>query len=163
MDKDKLETILQEHKKWAAGEGGKRASLRGANLRGANLRGANLRGADLRGADLREADLREANLGGADLGGADLGGAALRGADLREAIINWMSHTLVSELLMRVAGDSIELRMVAGLIAVSTDWCWEKFLSVETPHRDWALAELRKWVRDGDNAPEILRGNYGND
>lgn len=62
MTKDELRVILEEHAKWAHGEGGKRAYLRGADLTGANLRGANLRGADLGGA----------NLGGANLGGVKL-------------------------------------------------------------------------------------------
>ena len=67
MDKEKLQKILDEHKKWLNNEGGKRADLRGADLRfvkliGANLSCADLRGADLRGADLRDVDLRDADL-----------------------------------------------------------------------------------------------------
>ena len=43
MEKEKLQKILEKHKKWLNNEeGGERANLRGANLRGANLRGANL-------------------------------------------------------------------------------------------------------------------------
>ena len=67
MDREKLDEILDKHKKWAWNqEGGERA-----NLRGANLYGANLYGADLRGANLYGADLRGANLYGADLRGAE--------------------------------------------------------------------------------------------
>lgn len=48
MDQEKLQEILDKHKKWLNNEeGGKRADLRGANLREANLRGADLREADL--------------------------------------------------------------------------------------------------------------------
>ena len=51
MDKDKLQEILDLHKKWLSDlECGELADLRNANLRGAYLRGANLRGADLGGA-----------------------------------------------------------------------------------------------------------------
>lgn len=98
MEQEKLQEILEKHKKWLNNEeGGERADLRGANLyeadlheadlRGAYLRGANLRGADLYGANLRGAylhgaDLREANLRGADLSGANLHEADLHGADL---------------------------------------------------------------------------------
>ena len=92
MTVDELKAVLDDHAKWARGDAGKRADLRGADLRGADLRGAylrgaNLGGANLGGADLGAADLRDANLGGAnlrgaDLRGADLGGAYLRGADL---------------------------------------------------------------------------------
>ncbi|MBW2003047.1 MAG: pentapeptide repeat-containing protein [Deltaproteobacteria bacterium] len=85
MDRQKLDKILREHKKWVNNEGGRKADLRGADLRGAGLRGADLRKADLRKADLREADLREADLREADLRMAVLRMAVLREADLREA------------------------------------------------------------------------------
>lgn len=78
MEQEKLQEILEKHKKWRNKEaGGERA-----NLREANLYRDNLREADLRGADLREADLRGADLRGADLHRAELRGADLRGADL---------------------------------------------------------------------------------
>ncbi len=100
-----LKEILQNHKKWASGNGGARADLRGANLcdadlydadlrvadlydanlRNANLCDADLCGADLRGANLRDADLCDANLRDADLCGANLRDADLRDADLRDA------------------------------------------------------------------------------
>ena len=101
MTKQKLQTIIENHKKWLNKEsGGKIADLRGANLSGADLRradlseanlkwidlsGADLSGADLSGADLRRADLSEANLKWTDLRGADLSGADLKWADLRGA------------------------------------------------------------------------------
>ncbi|MFR9296302.1 MAG: pentapeptide repeat-containing protein, partial [Aedoeadaptatus pacaensis] len=63
MDREKLRTILEKHKKWTLGEsGGERA----------NLRYADLSGIDLSGTDLRAADLSGANLIGADLSGAKL-------------------------------------------------------------------------------------------
>ena len=62
MDKEKLLQILDEHRKWRNGEGGRRADLTGADLMGADLMGAYLTGADL----------RRAYLTGADLTGADL-------------------------------------------------------------------------------------------
>ena len=39
-----LKSILDEHKLWLDGKGGKRANLTHADLRGANLTGANLTG-----------------------------------------------------------------------------------------------------------------------
>jgi len=60
MDKEQLQQILLNHKKWLSDDGGERANLRGANLREANLSEANLREADLSGANLREADLSKA-------------------------------------------------------------------------------------------------------
>ena len=173
-----LAAVLESHRKWMRSEaGGAKADLRHADLRYADLRYADLRCADLRcadlghanlgHADLRCADLRYANLGGADLGYANLRYANLRYANLRYAdlryadlggsVLNWQSHALLSEILLRAAGDSVERRMLSGLIAVSTDWCWNRFLSLEHPERAWAIAELAKWVRPDDEAPEVIR------
>ncbi len=63
MKQEKLQKILEAHKKWINSEDdGVRANLRGADLRGADLRGADLSGANLRRANLRGADLRGADL-----------------------------------------------------------------------------------------------------
>ena len=123
----------------------------GANLWGANLGGANLRGANLRGANLWGANLWEANLWGANLGEANL-----RGANLRGATIAWGSHPLIAELLRRAACDDPAKRKVAGLVAISTDWCWEKFLAIDDPLRGWALGVLAGYVTDGDGAPKVV-------
>ena len=122
-----------------------------AALQQAVKEGANLRGAVLYGATLRGATLRGANLRGADLYGADLSGANLYGAK-----VNWQSHAIISEILRRAAADDVQKRMVAGLILVSPDWCWDKFLSIQSDLRDWAITTLREYVQDGDNAPGIL-------
>ena len=89
MTPTELAAIIEDHRLWLAGRGGKRAILRGAILRGADLSYANLRGADLSYANLSHANLNhasltDANLYGADLRGADLRGASLRGASLDE-------------------------------------------------------------------------------
>lgn len=97
---------------------------------------------DLRGANLRDANLRGANLRGADLGGA---------------ILNFTSHDLMAEVLFRVAGGDWDKRKLAGGILISHDWCWKEFLAIDDPLKKWALTELTKWVKDGDNAPEILK------
>ena len=47
--------------------------------------------------------------------------------------------------------------MVAGLLLVRRDLCWEEFLKLEHPEREWALKTLAKYVRDGDGAPDVLR------
>ena len=47
MNKDELKSILEQHRLWDEGNGGKCANLRYANLQGADLQGANLQGADL--------------------------------------------------------------------------------------------------------------------
>lgn len=82
MDKNEIREVLEQHRLWMTGEGGKRASLRSADLCGADLRGADLRCANLRCADMSGADLRCADLRGADLCDANLSGANMCGAEM---------------------------------------------------------------------------------
>ena len=91
MTPTELAAIIEDHRMWLAGRGGKRADLRHADLRGADLYGADLRGADLYGANLSYANLSGANLYGANLSHANLYGADLRGADLRGASLRGAS------------------------------------------------------------------------
>jgi len=133
------------------------ANLRGANLRGADLGDANLGDAYLRGANLGDAYLGGANLRGANLDGAHLCGADLCGANLGGAIINWNSHDLIVELLKRAAGDDIDKLKLTGLILLMREWCWGKFLKLDEPLAEWALGVLAEYVKDGDNAPAVLR------
>ncbi len=132
------------------------AYLEGAYLGGAYLRGANLEGAYLRGANLEGANLGGAYLRGANLEGANLEGAYLRGADLRDANLNWNSHWLLGEILRRAAAENIERRCLAGGIAINTDWCWNKMLSIDHPQKAWALSVLLPLLQEGDNAPSVL-------
>jgi hypothetical protein len=138
------------------------ANLGNANLSGADLSHANLRHADLRHADLRRADLRHANLWVANLSGANLSHANLRHADLRHADlsgakINWESHDLVAELIRREAGENVERRKIAGMVLISTGWCWNEFLALGDPQTGWALEVLRGYVIEGDYAPKWLK------
>ena len=102
MEASKLKEILDHHRLWLNGKGGKcailtganlyranlnGASLHSANLTGANLTGASLWGASLVGADLNGASLTDANLTAANLTGASLTGASLTGANLLRAIL----------------------------------------------------------------------------
>jgi hypothetical protein len=87
MEASELNKILEQHKLWIDGKGGKCANLTYADLTGAYLKDANLGGAslycaNLEGADLYDADLRGANLTGANLTGANLTGANLCSANL---------------------------------------------------------------------------------
>ena len=138
-------------------------SLRGANLMDLDLRCADLRRADLRDADLRVstlecADLYAADLLGADLRGTNLCGTNLRGVSLRGATLNWNSHTLIAELLRQWAGEDVQRRMLAGLVAVSTDWGWVHVFAIPvlTAVRADALDYLVTCVREGDNAPTCV-------
>jgi uncharacterized protein YjbI with pentapeptide repeats len=95
----------------------------------------------------------------ANLTGANLAGANLAGAHLAGIVVAWQSHALLADILRRAAGDNVPRRMLAGLIAISTDWCWGEFLNldIDPALREWAIAELRQWVRDSDAAPDALR------
>mgnify|MGYP000906847437 CR=1 FL=1 len=171
---DDIKAKIEAHKLWVQGKpGGTRADLGGAYLGGADLGGADLRGAylggaDLRGADLRGADLRGADLGGADLRDADLGGADLRGAYLGDADLGgarpgWRSHALISELLRREAGDDLDKRSLAGLVAISVDWCFDEWIPLIATHplASWAVETLRPWYREGDEPARHLRRIFG--
>jgi len=57
---------------------------------------------------------------------------------------------------MNNAGDSISRRKIAGMIALSTDWCWDEFLAIEDDEKSWVLSILARYVVDGDDAPKVL-------
>jgi hypothetical protein len=156
------------------------ADLRGSALTGADLSGCYLRRANLRAADLREAclahaflgsaDLRHADLRGADISRADLRGASLIGSDLRGAILtcarlegalcDWRWSAIPAELLRQQHGQSAEGSRLVVALAFHEDsgpWSWLKLLSGYDRLTDWALGILAGWVRDGDNAPDLLR------
>lgn len=122
MEKEKLKVILEDHKKWLKSEpAGKRA---------------NLSGSDLRNSDLRYSDLSGSNLSGSDL----------HGSDLRVKYPTLNSHQFVSEILYREAKTKNQ-RATAGLIRISTDWCWKDFLKECTAEEiEWAKGILcGKW------------------
>ncbi len=138
----------------------RRADLRGADLRGARLAQAFIGGADLRGADLREADLSRADLRGTSLVGADLRGTILTGARLEEALCDWRWGAIPAELLRQRQGASAEGTRLVVALAFHDDpgpWNWLTLLVGDDQLADWALGILAGWVRDGDNAPDLLR------
>ena len=147
-------------------------TLVGADLHGADLTGANLHEMDLHDANLSRANLYMANLRGANLTGADLSRADLHGVDLSRTYltgadlygarlayitVNWQSRTLIGEILKRAAKGVVSKELLASYIQTKTAWCWPEWLAFRHPAKTWALAELKKWVKDGDNAPEALR------
>src|SRR5579859_2776255 len=121
-------------------------NLYGADLYGADLYGADLGSANLGRANLDSADLYDANLRGADLRGANLYDANLRGADLRGANLPTTSHDAISEILRTAAASNIQYRMIAGLVIISRDMCWQDFANT-LPEQDfqWALSVLAQW------------------
>ena len=141
------------------------AILEGANMRYAILEGANMRyailcGAKLRGAELRGADLRGADLRGAFLQSANFHGADLSTASLRKARLNWMSHTLLSELLWREA-DTASRQQGAAWVGRLTGACWRTFLASGHPDLEWALDVLASYCLAEDCAPEVIRVHAG--
>jgi hypothetical protein len=129
---EQLDAIVQKSEAlWRGEPGGERANLRGAYLEGANLEGANLRG------------------------------AYLEGANLNDCQMNWQSHDLIAARLLRAAGGDSYRRLAAGFVLVSRDWCWELLMKNVPPQVSdllpWALSEMATWVKDGDDAPDIVR------
>jgi uncharacterized protein YjbI with pentapeptide repeats len=138
----------------------RRADLRGADLREARLAHAFVGGADLRGADLREADLSRADLHGTNLVGADLRGAVFTGARLDDVLCDWRWSAIPAELLRQQPGTSAEGSRLVVALAFHDDpapWSWLKLVAGHEHATDWALGVLARWVRNGDNAPELLR------
>ncbi len=159
-----LDEVQRLHRLWLnQKQDGQQADLSSANLSYANLRSAKLRSAKLRSAKLRSADLRSADLSSADLSYADLSSADLRSANLSSANLSyanlssakiaWSSHSLLFEILRRGAGGQIEKLMVAGLLLAADHFCWADFLKLEHPQKEWALAELRKWLQPDETHP----------
>ena len=130
MEQSKLKEILDQHRLWLNGKGGKCANLHGADLTRANLRGADLSDAKLKDANLKDANLRfanlyranlyRANLGGADLKGSNLTGANLTGANLTNAIlpdISWI-----------IPGCLVRLYKFRQPFYVTKEGKWENFV-----------------------------------
>ena len=96
MEAFELNEILEQHRLWLNGKGGKCANLKDADLNGAilysaNLYGAKLNGAKLNGANLEFASLYRANLTGANLTDANLTDANLTDANLTGVILRDIS------------------------------------------------------------------------
>ena len=107
-------------------------------------------------ADLRDADLRGVNLQYADLQYADLRGADLQYADLRDVSLNWRSHDLIAEILRQAACGDIDKIKIAGLVMIYRDYCWGDFIDLDDPLAGWALGELSKWVKEGEDTPKHI-------
>jgi uncharacterized protein YjbI with pentapeptide repeats len=134
-----------------------RASLVDASLDGALLDRARLVGARLNRACLDRTSMVGACLDRACLAGASLNRASLCDVSLDHARINWQSHDLIAELILRDAENDVAKRKVAGLILASRGWCWNQFLAIDDPLREWAIDVLKRYTTDGDDAPKVLR------
>jgi hypothetical protein len=136
------------------------ACLRGTEFCSARLTRAFLGGADLREADLRGADLSRADLRGARLVGADLRGTVLTGARLTGALCDWRWNAIPIELLRQYLGTSGGDSRLVIEMAFQDDhrpWSWLKLLTGPGARSDWVLGALADAIRQGDNAPDLLR------
>lgn len=106
--------------------------------------------------DLQYADLQGANLQGTDLRVVDLKCANLQGANLQDITMNWSSHNLIAHLLLWWAQQDPNKRMLAGLILISTDWCWKSFITISHPSKDEAVTYLKTLIKPDDNHPTYL-------
>lgn len=120
-----------------------RAQFSHANLTGSDLRGTNMYRAEFFKADLSNADLRE---------------AYFIDTDIRDALLfgikpNFNDHCLVSELLRRAAGTSIDKLKVAGLVFMTHYYCWGNYIAMNDPLAKWALAALRAHETEDNEMP----------
>ena len=82
----------------------------------------------------------------ADLSCANLRGANLRGNNLMVNHPPLCDHNFISEILFRES-TNLKERSWAGLVRISTDWCWNDFLdNCSNSMIEWAKIILcRKW------------------
>ena len=99
-----------------------------------------------------------ANLSGANLRGAYLSGAYLLGANLvpRQTRVSWSSRELLSEILWQAANTEPR-QMLAAFVGRQKSWCWGRWATWQHSEREWAIEELRRWVMEGDDAPEVVQ------
>jgi hypothetical protein len=108
---------------------------------------------NLSGSDLSNSDLRFSNLSGSNLSGSNL-----RFSNLSGIKMNWQSHDLIAEILLRSAGDDYEKRSIAGLILVSRGWCWDKFIALPISDKiiTWFIDTLAPFAENSE-PPEEFR------
>ena len=93
MEASKLKEILEQHKLWVDGKGGKRALLEGANLGGA----------DLGSADLRDANFTRANLTRAKLTGTILDKKAEKKAEKQPEVASVKAESTIRSEIEAIA------------------------------------------------------------
>ena len=132
-----------------------------ADFTDASLERAYLSCADFHGSNFTCAVLDGANLANADFSGCDLTDASfvntyLPTCKIEGARLNWKSHDLVAEVLRRAAMSDVS-KSIAGLFVMCRETPVADIFKYLIPGMRWALKECAHWLRDGDNAPAILR------
>jgi uncharacterized protein YjbI with pentapeptide repeats len=133
------------------------SDLSNSNLSNSNLRYSNLSNSNLSNSNLSCSDLSCSDLSCSDLSGSDLSGSDLSGSDLSGSNLNWQSHDLIAEILLRSAGDDYEKRSIAGLILISRDWCWDKFVALPVSNEiiTWFIDTLAPFAENSEPPKEF--------
>ena len=131
MNAMEFKKVLEQHRLWLAGEGGKRADLRGVCLFHANLSYTDLSYADLSNADLSYADLSHADLSYADLSHVYLSHANLSYTDLFHANLSYtdLSGANMGYAMMR--GADLCGATLRGANIANADLCGAKLDDVK--------------------------------
>lgn len=109
MEQEKLNEILEEHKKWLNGEeGGERADLSDSDLSYSNLSRSDLRYSDLRYSNLRYSNLSHSNLSHSNLSCSDL----------REANLDFSAWPLWCGSLNAYVDDRIAIQLLYHTLSV---------------------------------------------
>jgi len=126
MTPTELAAVIEDHRLWLAGTGGKRAILSYADLSYADLSYANLSYANLSYANLSYANLSYANLSYANLSYANLSYAHLRDAILSDADLRHadLSDADLSDAILRDANLSdADLSETTGIVWARSGPC----------------------------------------
>jgi hypothetical protein len=116
------------------------------------LRHVYAHGTDFSGSSFHDASIYRSNFTSCNFNGVDImtnygGDNDFYGSDFTNARINLESHDILGAILMRHATNR-EQQMIASFVAVG--WrlciCWEQFLKIDTPHKEWALETLAKYA-----------------
>ena len=104
MDNNKLNEILDKHRKWLNGKkGGERADLRYSNLSDSNL---------------SDSDLRYSNLSDSNLSDSDLRGSSLCYSDLRDSNLDYSVWPLWCGSLKAYVDDRIAIQLLYHTLSV---------------------------------------------
>ena len=88
----------------------------------------------------------------------------LQGANLDGCTMNWNSNELISWRLYNLAETTKQMELSALVIigrkgiGDENAWCWPEWMAYEHPAKQWAIAAMRMWGKEGDNMPDCLRG-----
>lgn len=131
------------------------AELTGADFTRANLPEVNFHNAVIKEANFYHANLRFATLSGADLRYSNFDYAELTGAIFTDAIIEWESPEILTEILRLKARGNMRRLKTAGVWLLQR-WSLTRFLEFDDPETDWVVEVLSAYVKNRDYSPEAV-------